>query len=80
MEKQPVYDEVVTLVADGAYSGERNVKTAAKHRIKFVATNFTGRKPKDIFAEFKFSENGAREFTITDVDGYVLTFAENKEV
>jgi len=23
---------------------------------------------------------GVREFTITDVDGYVLTFAENKEV
>ena len=34
------------------------MKTAAKHQIKFVATNFTGRKPEDIFAEFKFSENG----------------------
>lgn len=58
LEKQPVYNELVTLVADGAYSGEANVQTAAEHQIKFVATNFTGRKPEDIFAEFKFSDNG----------------------
>ena len=58
LEKQPVYDEIVTLVADGAYSGEANVKIAATHQIKFIATNFTSKKPADIFAEFTFSEDG----------------------
>lgn len=58
LEKQPVYDEMITLVADGAYSGESNVKDAATHQIKFVATNFTSKKPADIFAEFRFSEDG----------------------
>lgn len=58
LEKQPVYDETVTLVADGAYSGEANVRAAATHQIKFVTTNFTSKKPADIFAEFTFSEDG----------------------
>ena len=58
LEKQPVYDETVTLVADGAYSGEANVKIAATHQIKFITTNFTSKKPADIFAEFTFSEDG----------------------
>lgn len=31
LERKPVYDEEVILVADGAYSGENNVKTAAGH-------------------------------------------------
>lgn len=56
--KQPVYNKTVTLVADGAYSGEANVKAASEHQIKFVATNFTGKKPADIFAEFQFTEDG----------------------
>lgn len=55
---QPVYDEPVMLIADGAYSGEHNVLAAAEHRIKFIATNFTGKKPADIFAEFIFDETG----------------------
>lgn len=58
LARQPVYDETATLVADGAYSGENNVKAAAEHRMKFIATNFTGKKPADIFAEFRFDETG----------------------
>lgn len=58
LAEQPVYDELATLIADGAYSGENNVKVAAEHQIKFVATNFTGKKPADIFAEFIFDETG----------------------
>lgn len=56
--KQPVYDEIATLVADGAYRGENNVEAAAEHQIKFIATNFTEKKPSDIFAEFHFDETG----------------------
>lgn len=55
---QPVYDETAVLIADGAYSGEHNVLAAAEHQIKFIATNFTGKKPADIFAEFIFDETG----------------------
>lgn len=55
---QPVYDETAVLIADGAYSGEHNVLAAAEHHIKFIATNFTGKKPADIFAEFIFDETG----------------------
>lgn len=60
LKNQPIYDEMVMLVADGAYSGEANVKNAAVHQINFIATNFTGKKPADIFAEFKFSEDGKK--------------------
>lgn len=58
LKEQPVYTEDVTLVTDGAYSGENNVKAAAEHQIKLVTTNFSGRRPDDIYADFKFSEDG----------------------
>ena len=58
LESRPVYDEDVILVADGAYSGENNVKAASAHQIKLVTTNFSGRRPEDIYADFKFSEDG----------------------
>ncbi|WP_198528771.1 transposase [Kineothrix alysoides] len=58
LEKQPVYGKMVTLVADGAYSGEADVKAAAAYQIKLVTANFTSKKPADIFAEFQFSEDG----------------------
>lgn len=55
LNKQPVYETETLLVADGAYSGHANTKQANGHNIKLVTTNFTGRKPKDVFAEFVFS-------------------------
>lgn len=56
LEAEPVYAQQVTLVADGAYSGEANILSAQGHNIRLVATNFTGHKPADIFAEFLFDE------------------------
>lgn len=58
LQSEPVYDEPVTLVADGAYGGEHNVSQASEHHIRLITTNFTGRKPADIFADFIFSEDG----------------------
>ena len=58
LSRQPIYDETVTLIADCAYSGENNIKAAAEHQIAFTPTNFTGKKPADIFAEFIFDETG----------------------
>lgn len=58
LSKQPVNAERVTLVTDGAYGGEPNISEAMKHQIKLVTTNFTGKKPADISAEFLFNEDG----------------------
>ena len=58
LEKQSTFDEGSFIVADGAYSGEENTKLAAKHNLKLVTTNFTGRKPDEIYTEFKFTEDG----------------------
>ena len=40
------------IVADGAYSGEENSRLASEHNLKLVTTNFTGRKPDEIYADF----------------------------
>ena len=53
-----VNDEIVTLVADGAYGGENNITQAMDHKIRLITTNFTGRKPDDIYANFKFNKDG----------------------
>lgn len=58
LSEQPVYDEIVTLVADGAYGGENNVSEAMDHRIKLITTNFTDRKPDDIYTGFQFNDDG----------------------
>lgn len=57
LSTQPVDKESSILVADGAYCGEENTQTALEHQIQLITTNFTGRKPNDIFAEFIFSED-----------------------
>lgn len=58
LSDEPVYEESITLVADGAYSSENNITTAKEHQIKLVTTNFTSKKPADIFAEFMFNDDG----------------------
>lgn len=58
LSEQPVQDEIITLVADGAYGGENNISQAMDHHIKLITTNFTGIKPDDIYSDFKFSEDG----------------------
>lgn len=53
-------EETLTLVADGAYAGEENIATAKEKNINLVTTNFQGKKPADIFAEFEFSPDGKK--------------------
>ena len=61
LSKQSEKEEIeVTLVTDGAYSGEQNQEDAAKHGIRLIPTNFTTAKPAAIIAEFKFSEDRTR--------------------
>ena len=52
LSKEPIHEQDVLMVADGAYGSELNVAEAAKHGIRLITTNFTGVKPADIFAEF----------------------------
>lgn len=58
LNEQPSFKEGAFIVADGAYSGEENSRLATGHNLKLVTTNFTGRKPDEIYAEFKFTEDG----------------------
>lgn len=67
LQKQSSFDDGSFIVADGAYSGEDNSRIANQHNIKLITTNFTGRKPDDIYAEFKFTEDG--HYLITCING-----------
>lgn len=58
LDNEPIHEQEVVMVADGAYGGERNVAKAAGNGIKLITTNFTGIKPSDIYADFIFSEDG----------------------
>jgi len=69
-EKQDTYDEGAFLVADGAYSSETNSQIAESHNLKLVTTNFTGCKPDEIYADFKFSDDG--HFLLECINGCTL--------
>ena len=58
LERQDTFDDGSFIVADGAYSGEANIKAAESHNLKLVTTNFTSRKPDEIYAGFRFTEDG----------------------
>lgn len=53
-----IQDEQVTIIADGAYGGEGNRNLAVENNINLVTTDFQGKKPNEIFADFVFSEDG----------------------
>jgi hypothetical protein len=53
-------EEPLTLVSDGAYGGENNIAMAKDKNINLVTTNFQGKKPEDIFADFEFSPDGKK--------------------
>ena len=58
LEQQDTFDDGAFLVADGAYNSKKNSQMASSHNLKLVTTNFTGRKPDEIYADFKFTEDG----------------------
>lgn len=53
-------EEKVTLVADGAYAGQKNEKLAQENNIDLQTTNLTGKDAPDINADFQFNEDGTR--------------------
>jgi hypothetical protein len=58
LEQYPEDEEDITIVTDGSYSNQAVIKDAAKRGIKIITTNFTGHKPADCLAEFKFTDDG----------------------
>ena len=51
-------DEHTTIIADGAYSGDDIQEKAAEKNIGVITTGLLGRKPREILADFKLSDDG----------------------
>ena len=60
IERQPEEESAVTLVTDGGYCGNDNTKLAKEKGITLVTTDLKGKDVDDIWADFKFSEDGTR--------------------
>ena len=58
LDKQPVSEEGAVLVTDGGYCGYENVKQAAEKNVDLITTDLKGADVADIYADFKFSEDG----------------------
>lgn len=71
LNEQERFDDGSFLVADGAFHSETNSQIAASHNLKLITTNFTGRKPDEIYADFKFTEDGC--FLIECINGCAPT-------
>lgn len=52
LEKMEVQEETVIISTDGAYPTHENQKLAESKNVQIVSTNMTGRKAKDICADF----------------------------
>ena len=71
LNQQDGFDDGAFIVADGAFNSEVNSQMAESHNLKLVTTNFTGRKPDEIYADFKFTEDG--RFLIKCINGCTPT-------
>ncbi len=58
IKEMGVQEEEITIIADGAYGGEDNKNLAKENNINLITTDFQGKKPNKVFAEFVFSEDG----------------------
>lgn len=52
--------EKETLIADGAYGGDENVKLAQEKNIELVTTALVGKTTNEVFSEFQFSDEGEK--------------------
>lgn len=67
LEQHDTFNDGAFLVADGAYNSETNSQMASSHNLKLITTNFTSHKPDEIYADFKFTEDG--HFLIECING-----------
>ena len=47
-----------TLIADGAYGGEENVRLSAEKGVELVVTALTGKNPDEVMGDFQLTEDG----------------------
>ena len=52
-----------TVIVDGAYGGEENVRLAEESGVELVATALTGKDPDKVMGEFNLSEDGTQVLT-----------------
>ena len=57
LEKMDVQEETVTISTDGAYPTPENRKLAESKNVQLVSTNMTGRKARDICADFVLNKD-----------------------
>jgi len=58
IENSEPAEETVTLIADGAYSGEDIRKNAIAKNMEVLTTGLSGKNPRKIVSEFNLSEDG----------------------
>lgn len=51
------HEEMITIVADGAYSGKEVQSLASEKKIKVLTTGLLGRKPRAILSQFQLNED-----------------------
>lgn len=56
--KSETLEETITMIADGAYSGQEIQKLAPRKNINVLTTGLSGRKSKEILTEFQVAEDG----------------------
>lgn len=57
IHKMGMQEEPVTLLADGAYSGQKNVRLGKENRIDLITTNLVGKKNHPCKADFILNED-----------------------
>lgn len=60
LQEMELQEEKVTLITDGAYSGQENMDLAKEKNVNLITTSLTGKETADIMAEFEFDEEGIK--------------------
>lgn len=60
LQEMETQKEKVTLVTDGAYSGQENTDLARERNVDLITTGLTGRETDDIMADFVFNDEGIK--------------------
>ena len=60
LKKTARQDTPVTIVTDGAYSGQENEQLANDKNVTLVTINLTGRETEDILGDFEFCEENVK--------------------
>ena len=60
LDKMGPQEETVTIVADGAFSGNDLTEEAKRNNVKLVNTNLTGKEPDEFLAGFELNEDETR--------------------